>query len=330
MNITWFKNFNNIGLLALLAVFIALPSVLSIGYLNIAITTLHWMFLCSAYSFVMVAGLFCLMSSVFYGIGAYVPALLWNYFQVNIYVGMIAGVIVAAIIAVAIGWLLFRTKIPPLTFGTCTLALTFVAEYIVQSTGSIASEGMVVRYTGSDPFNFQFDDKLTWYYIALAMVVGIYFLSKYLLNSKAGLYWGTVDENERLAEASGVNTMKWKLIVMALSAGLLSIAGTFMLRYQMFIAPSIVGPSPVIQMVLLTVIGGVGSIWGPLVGAGIFVPIGELIRIRLAQFTGLNLMVFGFAVVFVLYTLRNGLYPFFKDIVGRLINRHEKQASASL
>lgn len=179
-----------------------------------------------------------------------------------------------------------------------------------------STEGLLLVYSGTHPLYFQFESKITFYYIILAMVVGILLLARYIITTKMGTYFFAIHDNERVAAACGVN----ELIAFSISAVLTAFAGTFWAQYYRFVGPASVEPHETIIVILLTVVGGIGTLWGPVVGPVILIPLGEILRVHLIALPGLHLIIYGVVVVVILLGLRQGLVHWFTQWRKRRIN----------
>ena len=131
------------------------------------------------------------------------------------------------------------------------------------------------------------------------------------MNSKIGLYLRVIRDNERIAKAVGVDTMRYKLIALIISGALTAIAGAIWVQYYRFVEPQTFSPHLGIVVILMTVVGGIGTLWGPVVGAVILIPVGEVLRILFPGLPGLNFILYGVIVMVLLLTLRSGIIPWF-------------------
>ena len=302
-------------------IMLVLPFFLSRTWLSIMIYLLVTIYLCSAWNISALPGLFSLMHAVFFGCGAYLSSILWIYFHLSPWLGMIVGAFVALLLALGIGWCCFRVALPILSFAIFTLIVSTIVVFTLHSFPIGGStEGLLLVYSGTHPLYFQFESKITFYYIILAMVIGILLLTRHIIISKMGIYSFAIHDNERVAAACGVNVIRYKLIAFSISAVLTAFAGTFWAQYYRFVGPASVEPHETIVVILLTVVGGIGTLWGPVVGPVILIPLGEILRIHLIALPGLHLIIYGVVVVVILLGLRQGLVPWFKEWRKRRMN----------
>ena len=291
---------------------VVLPFFLGRTWLSIMIYLLVTIYLCSAWNISALPGLFSLMHAVFYGCGAYVSTILWTYLNISPWLGMIAGALVSLVLALGIGWCCFRVALPVLSFAIFTLIVSTIVLFVLHSFPiGDSTEGLLLVYRGTNPLYFQFQSKIAFYFIILGMVMGILFLSRYIISSRIGMYSFAIHDNERVAAACGVDVIRYKLIVFSISAVLTSFAGTFWAQYYRFVGPEYVEPHETIIVILLTVVGGIGTLWGPVIGPVILIPLGEILRIYLSELPGLHLIIYGIVLVVILLGLRQGLVPWF-------------------
>ena len=308
-------------------IMIALPFFLSRTWLSIMIYLLVTIYLCSAWNISALPGLFSLMHAVFFSCGAYVSSILWIYLNISPWFGMIAGAFVAFLLALGIGWCCFRVALPILSFAIFTLIVSTIILFALHSFPiGDSTEGLLLVYRGTHPFYFQFQSKITFYFIILGMVVGILFLAKHIITTKIGIYSFAIHDNERVAAACGVDVIRYKLITFSISAVLTSFAGTFWAQYYRFVSPEYVEPFEAIIVILLTVVGGIGTLWGPVIGPVILIPFGEILRIHLAGLPGLHLIIYGIVLVIILLGLRQGLVPWFNEWRRRQRSVHMSSA----
>ncbi len=266
------------------------------------------------------AGQFSLGHGVFFGIGAYVTARFYTLFDISPWVTMIPGALFAALVAVLISWPTFRLRGP--FFAIATLAFNEVAFVIANHFDSLTGgpRGIMI------PFKAGFSNMIfreRWHYALLmfgfmAMVVGITVL---LRRSRLGYYLLAVREDEDAARAAGINVLGVKLRGMALSAGLTAIGGTLFAMYLRYIDPPTLFTLPEVgvKFALLSLIGGVGTIAGPLLGAALIIPFENFLRAELAsQLPGLSLAILGLLMVLAALFMKRGIVGALSDLLRRL------------
>jgi branched-chain amino acid transport system permease protein len=141
------------------------------------------------------------------------------------------------------------------------------------------------------PLFFQFDKKLPYYYVVLALMVVISLIAYKIEHSPLGDKFKAIREDEEAAESIGINTMKYKLIAMAISSFMTALGGTFYSQYILFIDPHIgFSMNVTVEMILRPILGGYGTIWGPLIGSVILTPLAEIPKYFLPSAMGLDLI----------------------------------------
>jgi len=236
--------------------------------------------------------------AAFFGLGAYAAGLLDFHLKISPWWGMILGPVLAAVVAIPIGLISFRLRGP--YFALATLALGEIFRLIFNNWVSFtnAARGILIMPA--------FTDKLIYYFIALAMLA-VSLLTVYLLvNSKMGYYFVAIREDQDAAEALGIPTSRYKIYALLPSAFLTGLVGAFYMNYVAFIDPHVVfSLSDISVMVILVVMmGGVATIWGPPVGAAVYIALNEIFRARLGP---ANVLAFGLLVCLVILFLPNGI-----------------------
>jgi branched-chain amino acid transport system permease protein len=243
------------------------------------------------------AGQISLGHAIFFGAGAYTSTLLAQHAAVSPWLGMFAGAGVAAALALAIGYPCFRLS--GHYFAIATIAVGEIASIAV--TNWDFAGGAVGLFLPVEGGAMTFPSKAGYHYLICALLAAALALSVWLRRSKAGYYWRAIREDQPAARSAGVPATRYKQYAIALSAALTAMAGTFYAQYVLFIDPPSVLPlSLSIQICLVTVLGGAGTIAGPLLGAAVLVPLSGLTSAMLGG-TGrsLDLVVYGALIMLV-------------------------------
>src|SRR6185295_14674311 len=170
------------------------------------------------------------------------------------------------------------------------------------------SIGLVIPNREPAPLNFVFAGKLPYYYVILAMALGAVWITRLLARSKLGYSLLAIRENEDAAEAAGVDALGMKLRAMALSSFLTALGGTFYAQYFAYIDPTITfGPSVSIGALLPAIVGGAGTVLGPVLGSFVLTPLSELTRYALRGRAGADIMLYGAILVLVISFLPQGI-----------------------
>ncbi|HZX66500.1 MAG TPA: branched-chain amino acid ABC transporter permease, partial [Myxococcales bacterium] len=247
------------------------------------------------------AGQISLGQAIFFGAGAYTSTLLAQNLALSPWLGMIAGALVAAVLAVVIGYPCFRLS--GHYFAIATIAIGEIASIAVTNWDFAGGAVGLFLPVGSEGLaSLQFHrSKLGYYYVLAAMLAGALALSGWLRRGRAGYYWRAIREEEAAARSVGVPALRFKQIAIAISAALTACAGTFYAQYVLFIDPGSVLPlSLSIQICLVAVLGGAGTVVGPLLGAAVLVPLSEASRVLLGgSGRSLDLVVYGLLIMLI-------------------------------
>lgn len=224
-------------------------------------------------------GQISLGQTVYFGLGAYSSTYLGLRAGLCPWLGMLVGVALSVILALAVGYPCFRLR--GKYFVIASIALLQVAQTAVTNIGFLGGAcGLSVPIRPEGLLNMQFHTtKVPYYYLTLVFfVIGCGIVS-FLERSWLGYYFRAMAEGEEAAESLGVDTTRYKLLAGSLSAGLCAIAGTLYAQYVLFIDPGSALSYPMaIKMCLLVIMGGSGTVWGPVIGAAVLVPLSEASR----------------------------------------------------
>jgi len=255
------------------------------------------------------AGMISLGHNAFFGIGAYTSTLLFLNLGLTPWLGMLAGGVLAAGVGVVIGLICFRLRSH--YFALATLAFGQVCSILAMTWRSLTqgAEGLALPIQPS-LYNMIFASKLTYLYLGLALLITVIAVSYVIENSRLGYYLTAFRENEDAARAIGVKTGRVRLIAMAISSFLAAIIGSFYAQYLVYIDPSSVIRIQIsIQAALFTIMGGLGTVLGPAIGALIFVPITIFLRAQLGtSLPGLHMIIYGSILILVLMYMPKGIY----------------------
>jgi branched-chain amino acid transport system permease protein len=248
--------------------------------------------------------------AAFFGLGAYTSTLLVARAGVSPWLGMAAGAAAAVLVSQAVGFPVFRLR--GHYFAIATIAVGEIVQTLFLNWDwAGGARGVFVPITRPDSFvSFQFNDaRAVYYYIALGLLLLGLAVTRRLERSRVGYYFRAVREDQDAAASLGVHVAREKQRAMAVSAGLTALGGTFYAQYLLFIDPEAVFPlSLSILICLVAVLGGVGTLWGPVVGAAVLVPLSEYTRVWLGG-TGraLDLVIYGALIVVVAVAQPGGL-----------------------
>jgi branched-chain amino acid transport system permease protein len=267
------------------------------------------------------AGQTSLGNTAFFGIGAYISTQLYLQFGISPWIGMIAGAAVAIIVGIGIGVPCFRF-LKTHFFALATIAfatiLHIMAVYFRDLTNGTV--GLVIPFKEGWQY-MMFHNKLTYVYISIAMMISVILISFAISRSKFGFYLNAVREDQDAAEALGVNTTWYKIRAFIVSIFFSSACGTLYAQYMRFIDPdSLFSFQISINMALFSIIGGLGTILGPILGAVALTPLDILLRGWFGpQFAGLNLIIYGAILIIVVRFLPHGIIGLISKKYDRLI-----------
>ena len=314
-------NKSSAGLIVVLAALVALPFVYREPYhLHLMVLILIWSFAYTSWSMMGRFGLVSLGHGGFMGIGAYVTALLWNHLGLSPWLGIPLAMLAAGALALVVGYPCFRFRITGHYFVLVTLALSGIVLQIITATRDYT--GGSLGYTprratsGNNLLALQFDDKTTWYLIALVVWLFGLFMWRRIDRSMSRYALEAISEDEDAAAAAGVNVTAEKLKITLISALMTALAGALYCQYQMFISPDTVsGIAVSLQMVFAAIVGGIYVSLGPTVGAIITILLAETLRIAFGtRAVGWDNLIYGVLLVVFIIFLPQG-------ILGSLLER---------
>jgi len=265
--------------------------------------------------------------AAFFGTGAYVTAILQVHYGINAWLAFVLAITAGAIIGTIVGTLSFRSGLKGSYFALVTLAFAEVLR-IVASVAPITGAGvgtlikLDLRWQA-----FQFQSRVPFYWIILALVIVSLLLVWKIEGSRFGAYLVAIRENEDAAKALGVNALATKIAVMTLSAAITAAAGGFYAQYFLFIDSGIAyGPWISVEALLAPIIGGVGTVMGPLLGALVIKTLGEATKHVAGDVPGLDLVFYGSLLVLVVAFAPRGIAGLFRDF-WRLLQPRKSMAA---
>ncbi len=238
--------------------------------------------------------------AAFFGTGAYTTAVLQVQYGINAWPGFVIGIAAGALVGAVIGFLSFRSGLRGSYFALVTLAFAEVLR-IIASVAPItgAGVGTLIRLD-LRPEAFQFQSRAAFYWTILALVAVSLAIVRAIERSRFGARLVAVRENEDAARALGVDVMKTKLGAMTISAAITAAGGCFYAQYFLFLDAGIAyGPWISVEALLAPIIGGVGTIYGPLLGALVVKTLGEVTKHVTGTAPGLDLVIYGAVLVLV-------------------------------
>jgi branched-chain amino acid transport system permease protein len=322
----WGRHLVAVAVLAL--VLVPLPLVLPAAQQSVAVRVLIFAILSIGWNVMSgFGGMFSFGHAAYFGLGAYVSVWLLVERGISPWIGMLVGMVVAAAFAVLIGFLALRYRLKGAYFALATFAFAEMLRLIA------INSDLVNRAVG---YNVPLRPEPSWAYmqfppgsanyfwIALALTVAALVVTILFLRSRQGRFIVAVRDDEDAAAALGIPVMRTKLITVALSGAISSVAGTFYVQYYFFIDPDVAfGSSVSIQAILPAVIGGVATIWGPVIGAAVLGPLNDVTATLLRNpppaldflqgRAGLDVVLYALLLILIVLLLPQGVYGAIRD-----------------
>jgi branched-chain amino acid transport system permease protein len=312
---------------AVVGVLLALPAVLNSYAVTVFIFIFFYGYLGQAWNILGgYGGQLSAGHAAFVGVGAYTTTLLSMHWGLSPWIGMLVAGVLAAGLGAIIGSLGFRFGLRGFYFVLLTVAFAEVCRIVTLNTDAMGGAlGLYITFTGN-PWHLQFQDSRAYYYLALALMLLATGVVAVLERSRLGAYLLAIREDEDAAEALGVDTFRYKLCAIVLSAFLTGLGGAFYANYLFSLQPNAVFGIPLsVDIIIRPVVGGAGTLLGPLLGSLILSPLAEVARIYFTRpgWTGLHLVVYGLLLISVVLFLPQGAYPHLRSAWTR---RHANDA----
>jgi branched-chain amino acid transport system permease protein len=300
--------------LAVLAIAVAFPFVFPSSFMvNFGVMALFYAFIGQSWN---ISGGFAGQLSfghvAFFGVGAYASTIMQLRFGWSPWLGLPVSALAGAVVGGVIAVLSFRAGLKGSYFALITLAFAEVLRIVTNSVSFTGGGlGMLIPMKASAA-NFQFAERIGFYFVILLLAALSVALAEWLRRSRFGAQLAAIRENEDSAKALGINVFREKVKVMLLSGAIGGMGGCFFAQYFLYIDPLVVfGVDKSVEMLLVSMIGGAGTVYGPLVGALLLASISDITRV-LTQIQGLSLVLYGSLLVVIIAYLPNGLIDLFK------------------
>jgi len=313
-------------LLALvLAALILAPLVASDYLLTVLIVILYFAYVGQAWNILMgFAGHLSLGHALYVGLGAYAAAALFVHFGVGPWFGLLVGVPLAALAGAFIGYLAFRFRVSGVYFAILTIA---VAEFgrvgfdhldWTRGTGGLFLP--VSQYAHNDLWHMR-GHPVMFYYILLIATVLALIACRALLQSRVGYFWLAIREDEEAARSVGINTFRYKMIAVVISAGMTAFAGVvYAFYYNNLFPDQVFNIERSVEMILGPIVGGVGTLFGPILGAFVLTGLAETLTSALAavgvDLPGAKQVFYGICLLLVVLALPGGVWPWLSRVIG--------------
>jgi branched-chain amino acid transport system permease protein len=309
----------------LLAALCAAPWLANDYVLTVLITILYFAYAGQAWNVMMgFAGQLSLGHAIYVGLGGYTAAVFYVHFGIAPWIGMIAAISIAATCGALIGFLAFRFGVGGVYFAILTIAFAEFArigfDHLRWVGGSAGFFLPVANYSRNDVWNLRGNPTM-FYYVMLALTVAAFVLCHLLLKSRIGYYWQAIREDEDAARSLGINTFRYKMIAVVISAGMTAMAGVFFAFYYNNLFPEqVFHISRSIEMILGPIIGGIGTLFGPIIGAFLLTGLSEIMQDLLAVFgldmPGAKQVFYGICLLTVVMVLPDGVWPWLAARLG--------------
>ena len=310
---------------AALALLALLPFAASDYMLHIAIQILIWGFIYTAWSMMGRFGLTSFGHGAFLGVGAYVPALLWNFCGLTPWLGIPAGAALAVALALVIGYPSFRLRVVGHYFALVTLALSQVVLLSLVAARDLTggSLGMTLKTVGHSWYALQFAQKSYFYEIAFVVWLGGLAVWRWIDRGIARTALDAISEDETAAAASGIDVTREKLRVTVVSAGLTALGGSLLTQYIQYVNPETVsGVAVSLQIVFAAIAGGMHVLLGPTVGALFTIVLNEALRIVFGtHFIGAANTIYGILLILFIIFMPRGIVGLAEEVFARTVRR---------
>ena len=265
------------------------------------------------------AGMFSFGQVAFFGIGAYTSSFLLITYHINPWLGLVVGGLIAALVAAVIGYPCSNLR--GHYFAIASIAFGEIVRTHFNNWKLVgAAEGMTLPMLKESFENFMFhSSKLPYYYIMLAFLIISLVVCYIVATSKMGYYFRAIKESHDVAKVLGINVVWYRLIAIMISAFLTAMAGTFYAQYVLYLDPESVLILPIsIQIVLISMLGGAGSLMGPVIGAAVLMPVSEITRVMLGhKGTGVDMLIYGALITLISVYQPKGVWGLFSNIGKR-------------
>jgi branched-chain amino acid transport system permease protein len=310
-------------LAAVFAILILLPLYLDNYTLGIFVMIFYWAYVGQSWNVLTgYTGHISLGHALYIGIGAYATTFLAQTFGLTPWLGMFLGALIAVAIAIFLGFLGFRFGIRGVYFVIMTIAFAEITRLVVSHMEALGSfTGIFLDFNPSF-WNFQFRGNLPYYYISLGFMLTSLVAVRLIEVSKLGRFMVAIREDEEAAQALGVNSFKYNMIAIAISAFMTSLAGAFYANYIYYLHPNtLFGMGTSIELILRPIVGGLGTIFGPVIGSFILTPLSEISRAYFAKggLEGLHLVLYGVLAILVVLFMPKGIIVYVKRILNPIL-----------
>jgi branched-chain amino acid transport system permease protein len=305
-------------LAGLSVVLLCLPSFANNYVLSVATLFLFFAYAGQAWNIMMgFAGQLSLGHSLYLGVGGYTAAALYFHYGIGPWAGLWFSIVLCMLIGASMGALAFRYGVSGVYFTLLTIAFAEFTRIGFDHFDWVGGSGGMFLKVGQrdhvDLFNLRGTPAM-FYYVILALAAAAFALSTWLLRSRAGYYWQAIRENEDAAQALGIHAFRWKILAVAISAAMTALAGVFSAFYYNNLFPEqLFHINRSIEIILGPVIGGIGTLFGPILGAALLILLAdgatELVGALGWEVPGVKQLIYGVVLLVVVTFLPHGVWP---------------------
>jgi branched-chain amino acid transport system permease protein len=308
-----------------LLVLLAAPLFADRYLLSILILIFYFAYVGQAWNLMMgLAGQLSLGHALHVGLGAYVAAMLWAYYGIGPWLGVIPAIAAAALVGSAIAWLGCRFSIEGVYFALLTIAFAEFTRIAFDHIGAAGGAGgFFIPYQAQrlgEWWNLRGGQGL-FYYVGLTLATGAVILTAWLNGSRLGYQWRAVREDQQAARALGIDILAAKMKAATISSAMTAVGGVFYAFYYDSLFPAqVFGIGRSIELILAPIVGGLGTIFGPVVGAFILTPLGELLTAALEKLgvnaPGAKALFYGLTLMSIIFVRPDGVWPWLARACG--------------
>lgn len=317
-------NKKTIAPLVVLVAALFVPAILKSNYyIQVACTVLLYSYFASCWNLIGgLAGQFALGNGLYIGVGAYCCSIAISVGG-NPYIAIPIAVVISVVLAFLISSLCFRLS--GTYFALSTVAFLYIARYIMVGTNTLfgfrtnAGKGMTINWYGGAKY-LQFKNKSVYYYIFLAMLVIVVLITRRIMNNRMGYYLTAIRTNQGAAATIGIPVTRYKMYAQCISAAMMAIGGVLYAVFIMQVDPYFVlGYDLSLQIMMFCIIGGNGTLFGPIIGASLLMLFKEVVRVNLGtQYAQLSLVFFGVILIVCIMFAPDGLVGLYNKIVEKI------------
>ena len=278
------------------------------------------------------AGQFALGNVLYVGVGAYTAGIFMQE-GLSPWLALIVGGVIAVVIAIAVSILCFRLS--GTYFALATVAFLYMARYLMLGTDKFlgfdtnGGLGITIHWIGGFKY-MQFTEKRAYYYIFLVLVVIVLLVSDYIRKSRAGMYMSAIKTNQGAASTIGINVVRYKMYAQCACAFFMAVGGAAYVIYLMVVDPyKVLGYDMSLEIMMYAVIGGVGTLWGPVIGAASLTVLSEFLRIQFGdKIAPMSLVAYGLIMILIIMFAPDGMMGLVYRIGEKIKKRFSKPDEA--